>query len=178
MLGSYVPSCQRNWYKLCCWNVRTDKERYTGGKKCFETPYEIITYYVVELELISIRKSILGLWGLKSIWKLSRWRLFFRSGKEIKQKACSILNAVCHVDNWMMSLIDMNDMCLHTLNILHCCMLKMRGKQKEECFMIIHATRFLQAVLNSGHSINISSQPAWQNSGNGGVSVFQSRITR
>jgi len=37
---------------------------------------------------------------------------------------------------------------------------------------------FAQAVLNSGHSINISSQPAWQNSGNGGVSVFQSRITR
>ena len=37
---------------------------------------------------------------------------------------------------------------------------------------------FIQAVLNSGHSINISSQPAWQNSGNGGVSVFQGRITR
>ena len=31
MPGPYVPSCQRNWYKLCRWNVRTDKERYTRG---------------------------------------------------------------------------------------------------------------------------------------------------
>ena len=37
---------------------------------------------------------------------------------------------------------------------------------------------FAQAVLNSGHAIDISSQPAWQNSGIGGVAVFQSRITR
>ena len=72
MLGSYVPSCQRNWYKLCRRNVRTDKERYTRGKKCFELQYEIIAYYVVELEFYLTRKSISGLWGLKSIWKLSR----------------------------------------------------------------------------------------------------------
>jgi len=37
---------------------------------------------------------------------------------------------------------------------------------------------FAQAVLDSGHSINIAGQPAWQNSGIGGVSVFQGRITR
>ena len=72
MLGSHVPSCQRNRYKLCRWNVRTDKERYTRGKKCFEAPYEIIAYYILELELFLTRKSILGLWWLKSIWKLSR----------------------------------------------------------------------------------------------------------
>ena len=31
MLSPYVPRGQRNWNKLCGWNVRVNKERYIRG---------------------------------------------------------------------------------------------------------------------------------------------------
>ena len=91
----------------------------------------------------------------------------------------NILNVICHLCNWMMSLLDMPNMCLHTfIYYVIACLKYLEGIVGRVIHEQFNATPFLQAVLNSGHSINISSQPAWQNSGNGGVSVFQSRITR
>ena len=50
--------------------------------------------------------------------------------------------------------------------------LKAFGRYLAEDFFIA------QAVLDCGMKMQISSQPAWQNSGEGGVILFQNRLTR
>ena len=81
MLSSNVPRGQRNWNKLCGWNVRANKEGYTRGMSTM-TPFRTYLNLLIICDIIdSMRIPPLiihsfyfdsGFGGFKGIWQLPR----------------------------------------------------------------------------------------------------------
>ena len=126
MSGSYVSSGQRNWYKLCGWNVRIDKERYTRGILTLNRTQHMIEQNCIWRKCGNVKNLcpfpfFQASGGLKAFGNYLAEDYFFAQVRNTWYLKCNlncnkrnILNVICHLCNWMMSLLDMPNMCLHT----------------------------------------------------------------